>query len=215
MSLTLHMHPLASYCWKVLIALYENGTPFRSHLVDLGDEASRTAFQALVPQAKMPVLQDEGRGQVVPESTIIIDYLGLYHPGPIALIPADPDTAWRTRLRDRYFDLYVHEPMQKIVGDRIRPPGTQDPHGVEAAHATLRASYATIERDMAGRQWAMGEAFTLADCAAFPALFYANKVEPFRADRPALTAYLDRLSTRPSIARVVEEAKPYFHMFPG
>ena len=163
----------------------------------------------------MPVLQDEGRGEIVPESTIIIEYLDLHYPGRIALIPAAPDQAWRTRLRDRFFDLYVHEPMQKIVVDRIRPPGAQDRHGVEAAHATLRASYAAIERDMAGRRWAMGEDFTLADCAAFPALFYANKVEPFGADCPALTSYLDRLARRPSIARVVEEAKPYFHMFPG
>jgi len=215
MSLTLHLHPLASYCWKVLIAFYENDTPFRPALVDLGDEASRNAFKALWPVGKMPVLHDEGRGQIVPESTVIIEYLDRHYPGRTAFIPADGDLAWQTRLRDRFYDHYVHEPMQKIVGDRIRPAGTQDPYGVEAARTTLRGSYDMIERDMAGRAWAMGEDFTLADCAAAPALYYAGKVEPFGAGRRNLAAYLDRLTKRPAFARVIEEAQPYFHMFPG
>lgn len=215
MTLTLHYHPLASYCWKVLIALYENDTPFDRVIIDFGDAASVAAFKALWPQAKMPVLQDHARDRVVPESSIIIEYLAQSHPGPVALLPADPDRALRTRLADRFYDHYVHEPMQKIVGDRIRPAGKGDAHGVEQARATLTVSYDIIERDMAGKRWAMGDDFTLADCAASPALFYANKVAPFGDAHPNVSAYLERLLARPTFARVVEEAQPYFKYFPG
>jgi glutathione S-transferase len=214
MSLTLHFHPLASYCHKVLVALYENDTPFTPNLVNLGDEAERAALLKLWPIGKFPVLNDHARDQTVPESTVIIEYLDSHYPGRTAFIPADPELARETRLRDRFYDCYVHEPMQKIVGDRIRPAGSKDPHGVEEARARLRTSYNMINWEMGTRTWAMGDAFGLADCAAAPALFYANEVMPFRADHANLAAYLDRLKARPSYARVLKEAEPYFAMFP-
>ncbi|RWP00231.1 MAG: glutathione S-transferase family protein [Mesorhizobium sp.] len=214
MSLTMHLHPLASFCWKPLIALYENGTPFTSVVVDLGNEQSRAAFLKLSPAGKMPVLRDEALDQTVPESTIVVEYINAHYPGPVELIPAEVDLARQTRLADRFYDFYVQHPMQKIVGDRLRPEGKIDPFGVEEARAQLRSAYAIIEQDMQSRTWAMGEAFTMADCAAAPALFYANKVEPFGDKYPAVRRYHDRLLRRPSVARVIEEAQPYFKLFP-
>ncbi|MER8831493.1 glutathione S-transferase family protein [Mesorhizobium sp. M0909] len=214
MSLIMHLHPLASFCWKPLIALYENGTPFTSVVVDLGNAQSRAAFLKLWPLGKMPVLRDEALDRTVPESTIVIEYLNAYYPGPVELIPADLDLARQTRLADRFYDFYVQEPMQKIVGDRLRPEGKTDPFGVEQARAQLRSSYAIIEQDMQSRTWAVGASFTMADCAAAPALFYANKVEPFGDEYPAVRRYHDRLLQRPSVARVIEEAQPYFKLFP-
>ncbi|RUU29971.1 glutathione S-transferase family protein [Mesorhizobium sp. M6A.T.Ca.TU.002.02.2.1] len=214
MSLTMHLHPLASFCWKPLIALYENGTPFTSVVVDLGNEKSRAAFLKLSPAGKMPVLRDEALDRTVPESTIVVEYINAHYPGPVELIPAEVDLARQTRLADRFYDFYVQHPMQKIVGDRLRPEGKTDPFGVEEARAQLRSAYAIIEQDMQSRTWAMGEAFTMADCAAAPALFYANKVEPFGDKYPAVRRYHDRLLRRPSVARVIEEAQPYFKLFP-
>lgn len=214
MSLTLHMHPLASYCWKVLIALYENDTPFEAHLVDLGDPKVVAAFKALWPTAKMPLLVDEARDRTVPETSIIIEYLQAAYPGPVRFVPDDPEAALRVRLLDRLFDNYVQEPMQKIVGDRIRPADARDPHGVAHARAQLAMAYDLLEGQLAGRAWAAGEAFSLADCAAAPALFYADKVAPLGVAHPVVSAYLDRLLARPSFARVLQEAEPYFAMFP-
>lgn len=214
MSLTLHYHPLASFCWKVLIALYENDTPFERLIVDLGDPVSSAAFSKLWPMGKFPLLQDHARNRVLPESAIVIDYLDQYFPGRTVFIPADPDSARRTRLVDQFYDRYVHEPMQKIVTDRIRPPGSSDPFGVDQARETLATAYPIIDAEMAGATWATGEAFTLADCAAFPALFYADKVEPFADKYQNLARYLERLARRPSAARVLEEARPYMPMFP-
>lgn len=214
MSLKLFFHPLASYCQKVLIALYENDTPFEPHFVDLGDEASSSAFRKLWPVGKMPVLRDEARDRTVPESSIIIEYLAQHYPGRTALLPAEPDLALRTRLGDRFYDLYVHEPMQRIVGDRLRPAGQNDPLGVETAKAALRVAYSVIDGEMTDRTWAMGDAFTLADCAAGPSLFYANKLVPFGEHR-SLTAYFERLTKRPAFACTLAEAEPYMKFFPG
>jgi glutathione S-transferase len=214
MPLILHYHPLASFCWKVLIPLYENGTPFEPAIVDLGDEASRTAFLKLWPHGKFPLLQDTTRDRLVPESAVIIDYLDAYYPGRISFVPEERDLARQARLADQFYDRYVHEPMQKIVTDRVRPAGTRDPYGVKQARETLLVSYPMIEEDMRRKEWAMGDAFTLADCAAFPALFYANKVEPFAGKYPNVTRYLERLSARPSVMRVLKEAGPYFKFFP-
>ena len=213
-SLTLYYHPFASFCQKVLIALYENGVPFRPHLVDLGDPEARAAFLAIWPIGKFPVLRDAARDRLLPESSIIIEYLALRHPGPLPLVPEDPDAALRVRLADRFYDSYVHEPMQKIVADTLRPPGRGDPQGVEDARALLATAYGMIEAEMGGRTWAVGEDFTMADCAAAPALFYANWVQPL-AGHPNVAAYLARLRARPSFARVVEEARPYRHLFPA
>jgi glutathione S-transferase len=214
MSLTLHFHPLASYCHKVLIALYENETPFTPNLVDLGNEAERAALLKLWPIGKFPVLRDDARDQIVPESSIIIEYLDRYYPGRTQFITDDADCARGIRLRDRFYDLYVHEPMQKIVGDRLRPQSNKDPHGVEEAKARLRTSYGVIDQEMASRTWATGENFSLADCAAAPALFYANEVMPFGDTHRNVAAYFNRLKARPSYARVLREAEPYFAMFP-
>jgi glutathione S-transferase len=213
MSLVFYYHPLASFCWKALIALYENDTPFEPHLVDLGNETSYAKFKALWPIAKMPVLRDTARDQTVPESSIIIEYLDQHYPGKIRLVPENADLARQARFIDRFYDLYVHEPMQKIVTDRIRPAGKNDPYGVEQAKAQLQIAYGMIEGDMATKTWAMGEAFSLADCAAAPALFYANEVLPF-GDYKNVAAYFGRLMARPSFARVVKEAQPYFALFP-
>src|SRR6195256_358206 len=162
MSLTLHFHPLASYCHKVLIALYENDTSFTPNMVDLSNESERAALLKLWPIGKFPVLRDDARNQTLPESTIIIEYLDRYYPGRTQFLPADPDRALQTRLRDRFYDLYVHEPMQKIVGDRMRPEGKKDPHGVEEARARLRTSYRMIDQGMAGQTWAMGDTISTA-----------------------------------------------------
>ncbi|MBN8990309.1 MAG: glutathione S-transferase family protein [Rhizobiales bacterium] len=214
MSLTLHFHPLASFCWKALIALYENGTPFTPNLVDLGNPAERAALLKLWPIGKFPVLQDDTRGEVVPESSIIVEYLDRHYPGPTRFIPDDAGRALRTRLRDRFYDLYVHLPMQKIMLDRLRPEGSKDPHGAEEARAQLRTSYAIIEQQMTDGGWAAGGDFSLADCAAAPSLFYGSMVVPFGDGQKKLAAYFERLKTRPSFARVLKEAEPYFNMVP-
>jgi glutathione S-transferase len=213
MSLTLHFHPLSSFCWKALIALYENDTPFTANQVDLGDPAERDALLKLSPIGRFPVLEDKARGEVVPESSIIIEYLDRHYAGRMRFIPAEPEAALQTRLRDRFLDLYIHLQMQKIVGDRLRPKGAKDPNGVEQARAQIRKSYDILERQLTGSAWAMGENFGFADCAAAPPLFYAGQLEPF-GERSNLTAYLARLKARPSFARVLKEAEPYFAMFP-
>jgi glutathione S-transferase len=214
MSLTLHYHPLASFCWKVLIALYENDIAFTPNLVDLGNPAERAALLKLWPIGKFPVLEDAARGQIVPESSIIIDYLDRHYPSRTKFIPDDPDLALQTRLRDRFYDLYVHLPMQKIMDDRLRPADKKDPHGVEEARARLRTSYKMIEQQMSAGGWAMGDRFTMADCAAAPPLFYGNMVVPFGGEHRNLAAYFERLKARPSFARVMKEAEPYFNMIP-
>jgi glutathione S-transferase len=214
MSLKLYYHPLSSFCWKTLIALYENDTPFTPVAVDLGNPVEREMLLKLWPIGKFPVLQDEAKGRVIPETSIIIEYLDDYYPGPVRFIPEDTDLARQTRLRDRFYDLYVHLPMQKVVGDRLRPIGNYDPYGVDEAKARIASCYGMIDKEMANRTWAMGEAFTLADCAAAPALFYGNKVVPFDDAHKNLAAYYRRLLARPSFARVLKEAEPYFAMFP-
>jgi glutathione S-transferase len=215
MSLTLHYHPLSSYSWKALIPLYENGTPFARVIVDYGDPASRDAHFALWPMGKIPVLRDATRGETVPEASVIVDYLDRYYPGPAPLVPADPDKAWRARLWDRFFDLHVQTHVQKIVGDRIRPAGQQHPHGVADARTQLAAALDYLETQAPARGWFLGDAFGLVDCAAMPALYYADRVQPFGAGQGAARAYLDRLMARPSAARALKEAEPYFSMFPA
>jgi glutathione S-transferase len=212
MTLRLFYHPLSSYCWKVLIAFYENDIPFEGVLLDNAEAAAD--LQALWPIARFPLLRDEKRSATVAEASIIIEYLGTFHPGAFTPIPADADSAIEVRLMDRLFDNYVMTPMQAIVSDHIRPAGTQDPYRVQEARALLAKAYALLEERITGRAWAAGEAFTLADCAALSALFYADKVVPFRASHPALATYLARLEARPSIARVLAEKEPVWDMFP-
>lgn len=212
--LKLHYHPLASYCWKVLLALYENDTPFEPVLVDLMNETARADYRAISPMLKMPALVDAARGRTVLESTIVIEYLDTFYPGATRFVPGDADLAWQVRMWDRFYDHYVHTPMQTIVADRLRPEGRNDPFGVEQARTRLREAYRVLDKEMGGRTWAAGDEFSLADCAAAPALLYADTVEPFgEADRH-LAAYLDRLKARRSFSRVLEEAEPWFAMFP-
>lgn len=211
MTLTLHMHPLSSYCHKVLIALYELDVPFEPAFLDLGNEAERAAFLKLWPVGKMPVLEDKAAGLVLPESSIIIDYVNTRFGGK--LIPGDAEDALEVRLQDRFFDLYVHTPMGVFTWDLLRPEGQRDPYGVNQAKTLLVTAYDMIEQRMADREWAAGGAFSMADCAAAPALFYAEGRVPF-GDRPHLKAYLERLKARPSYARALKEAEPYFHMVP-
>lgn len=215
MSLRLYFHPLSSFWQKVLIALYENGTPFTPQIVNLMDEGERGDLVKLWPFGKFPVLRDEASGVTVPESSIIIEYLDRHFPGGTRFIPADPALAHAVRLRDRIFDLHVNVPMQKIVTDKLRPEGQNDPFGVEEERKRLRTALDLIEADMDGKEWAAGDMFSMADCAAAPPLFYAEKVMPFRETHPRTAAYFDRLLARPSYARVLKEAEPYFKMFPG
>ena len=214
MSLTLYSHPLASFCHKVLIALYESGTPFAARLIDLGSEADRAELAALWPLAKFPVLRDEKRGRSIPETSVIIEYLDMHYPGSARLVPADPDSRVEAMTWDRFFDLYVSVPMQKIVADRFRPENGHDALGVAEAEANLATAYGIFEKQVAGKRWAAGGAFTIADCSAAPALFYSSTLVPFGPGHPETAAYFERLVARPSFARVLEEAKPYFPMYP-
>ena len=214
MSLTLHYHPLSSFCWKALIALYENDTPFTPHLVNFGDPAQAAAFKKLWPVGKFPVLRDERSNLTIPESTVIIEYLDRHYPGRTRFLSDEPAIAHQIRLTDRIYDLHLHMHMQKVVGDRLRPDGKRDPLGVEDAKTRMRTTLDIVDRDMQGKTWAVGDSFTMADCAAAPALYYANLVLPFAETHRNAADYLDRLLRRPSFARTVKEAEPYRHMFP-
>jgi glutathione S-transferase len=214
MSLKLYFHPLSSFCQKVLIAFYENDTRFEPEIVDLANETSSAAFKKIWPIGKFPVLRDEAKDRTVPESSIIIEYLAQHYPGKTQLVPADAELARQTRLRDRFYDLYVNVPMQKIVADRLRPAGNSDPHGVEQARTLLQTACGMIDQEMGTKTWAMGDTFTMADCAAAPGLFYANLTMPLRDTYKNAAGYLDRLMQRPSFARAVKEAQPYLALFP-
>jgi glutathione S-transferase len=214
MSLTLYYHPLASFCWKVQIALHENGTPFTGEIVHLGEAESRARFYEIWPVGKMPVIRDETRNRTVPETSIIIEYLDRYYPGAQKLLPADEEQRLDTRLWDRCFDVYIQQPMQRIVAQQLRPEAERDPRAVPESTATLQMVYDMLERQVATRTWAVGEAFSMADCAAFPALFYASTLVPFGETRPRTAAYFERLVQRPSVIRVLDEARPHFKYYP-
>lgn len=211
--LTLHQHPFAAFCQKPLVALYELGLPFDSHVV--ADEASRRELAEIWPLARIPVLRDETAGLTLPESTTIIEYLDGLAPGGPRLVPADPAQALQARLWDRFHDQYVAAPTQKIVGDSLRAPGEEDPAGVAQARGTLDVAYGALDAQLAQHPWTAGDAFTLADCAAAPWLFYARAVHRWDAGtHPHVTRYFGDVMRRPSVARVVEEARPYRELFP-
>jgi glutathione S-transferase len=214
MSLTLHFHPLSSFCHKALIALYENGTPFTPHVVDLMDAKDAADFKTIWPIGKFPVLRDDARGRTIPESSIVIEYLDRHYPGRTSFIPKDAEQALETRLRDRFFDLYMNVPMQKVVTDKLRPAGETDSYGVAQAKAQLQTALRIVDEWMAKNTWAVGDAFTMADCAAAPALFYANMMMPLGDTHSNAAAYLDRLMQRPSYARALKEAEPFLKMMP-
>jgi glutathione S-transferase len=207
----LYAHPFSSYSQKVLIAFYEKDAPFELRLLSPENPAAVAERHALWPLDKFPVLQADGR--VVVESSIIVEWLDLRHGGSARLVPAEPDAALEVRMLDRIFDNHVMTPTQTIVLDRARPEGTRDPFGVAQARELLDRAYRWLEARMAAREWA-AETFSLADCAAAPALFYASWVHPF-CGHAALSAYLRRLRARPSFRRCVEDARPYRHLFPG
>lgn len=212
MSMRLYAHPFSSYCQKVLIALYENDTPFEFRMLTPGDERTAAEHKALWPLERMPVLVDDGR--TVVEASIIIEHLGLHHPGPVRLIPEDPRDALDVRMLDRFFDNYIMTPMQKIVFDSIRAEANRDRQGVSEARKLLDTSYRWLEDTIKGREWAAGGGFSLADCAAAPALLYADWVHPIGDMLPNVHAYRRRLLARPSFARAVDEARPYRPLFP-
>lgn len=213
MTLQLYAHPFSSYCQKVLMALYENETPFEYRLLAFGtNDEIGAKFAELWPIQRMPVLVDGER--TVIESSTIIEFLGLFHPGPVALVPADGKEALEVRFMDRVFDNYVMTPMQRIVFDYIRPEGDRDPYGVAEAKKLLDRSYAWLDGVLSKRAWGAGDGVTLADCAAAPSLFYADWVHPIPERLTALREYRARLLARPSFARAVDEARPFRAFFP-
>jgi len=210
MTIELFAHPFSSYCQKALIAFYENDVPFTYRMME--DPGVGEEFASLWPLKRFPILRENGR--VVLEATIVIEYLQLHHPGPVRLIPDDPDLALEARMLDRFFDNYVMTPQGKFVFDALRPADRRDPHGIEEAGRMLDASYAWLDERMKGRVWAVGDAFTLADCAAAPSLFYADWTHPIPERYENLRAYRARLLGRPSFARAVDEARRFRHYFP-
>jgi len=210
MTLTLYAHPFSSYCQKVLIAFWENDISFSyRHLEDEGAGAELTT---LWPIGRFPVLVDDGR--TIAESSIIIEHLELHHPGPVKLIPGDREAALEIRFLDRFFDNHVMTAMQGPVFEALRAEPERKDEAMEKARKALDTAYAWLEERLAGRTWAGGESFTMADCAAAPSLFYADWVHRIGDAFPTVRAYRSRLLARPSIARAVEEARPYRPYFP-
>ena len=212
MTLKLYAHPFSSYCQKVLVALYENDTPFEWRALSHENPQVMEELTALWPMKRFPVLVDAGR--TVVEASIIIEHLGLYHPGPVPLLPEDPRSAMEVRSMDRFFDNYISTPQQKIVADSLRPQAERDPRGVADARAMLETAYGWLDNVMAEREWAAGAQFSLADCGAAPFLFYADWTHRIDASFPHVIAYRQRLLARPSFARAVDEARPYRPLFP-
>ena len=206
----LYAHPFSSYCQKVLVALYENGTPFDYR--SLEDAQNGAELAALWPMKRFPVLVDGQR--TVLEASCIIEYLQLHHPGAVRLIPADADAALDVRMLDRFFDNYVSTPQQKVVFDALCAETDRDPHGVRKARAMLETSYAWLDARMATRTWACGDDFTLADCGAAPFLFYADWTHAIEPRFANVRAYRERLLARPSFKRAVDEARPFRPYFP-
>ena len=209
MILKLYSHPFSSYSQKVLIALYENGTPFDYRTLE--DASAKVELATLSPLGRFPVLVDGER--TVLESTSIIEYLQLHAPGAVCLIP-EAEAGIEARMLDRIFDGYVMTPMQKFVADRLRPESNRDAYGVDEARSVLDRIYPWLDQRLSGRTWAVGDTFTLADCAAAPSLFYADWVHPIPAHFSSLRAYRARLLARPSFARAVDEARPFRGYFP-
>jgi glutathione S-transferase len=208
----LYAHPFSSYCQKALIGLYENDTPFEFRMLSPENADVMAEFEALWPLRHFPVLLDGGR--TILEATVIIEYLAHSHPGRFRPIPEDPQAAIEVRMLDRIFDNYISTPQQKVVFNALRPEANRDPYGVAEAKTMLERTYQWLDRHMEGRQWAAGDGFSLADCAAAPALFYADWTHAIDPALANLKAYRDRLLARPSFARAVDEARPYRTFFP-
>lgn len=210
MTLKLYAHPFSSNCQKVLIALYENATPFEFRL--LADAASMAELGALWPLKRFPVLVDDDR--TVIETSTIIEYLQLYHPGRAPMLPDDPKAALEVRILDRFFDHYISIPQGKVVTNMLRPEADRDSYGVAEAKRTLETAYGWLETTLQGRTWAADETFSLADCGGAPFLFYADWSHEIGAAYPTVRAYRARLLARPSVKRAVDDARPYRKLFP-
>jgi glutathione S-transferase len=207
--LELFGHPFSSYTQKVLIALWADGTDFDYRMIE--DPANAEELRRHSPYGLFPLLIDDGRP--VLESSTIIEHLHAHHRGPNDWIP-DGETGRRVRLLDRFFDLYVMSNLQKPVADKLRPEGNNDPFGVQKARGDLHKAYDWLEANLGDGPWAVGEQFTMADCAAAPSLFYADWIEEIGDARPRLKAYRTRLLAHPAVSRAVEEGRPYRHYFP-
>lgn len=212
MTMKFYQHPLSSFCWKVSIALYEAGIPFESVMVNLGDPEVRAEYLKISPFGKLPALVDGDR--VVNETSIIIEYLTLKYPAAASLMPKDPEEALKVRAIDRFYDLYMNLGLVRVAGDRLRPEDKRDPMSVAAILNDMKTALGVVERDLANRTFAAGEAFTMADCSAVPSLFYVQRLIPYQPGFPNVVRYLERLQKRPSVARAIKEAEPYFHMVP-
>ena len=212
MPLILYGHPFSSYCQKVLIPLYENGIDFEFRHLSPDEPRNAAEHARLWPLKRMPLLTDGER--VVVESSLIVEYLDIRFPGPAKFIPSDPDAALQVRFLDRFFDQYVMTPMQKFVFDALRAPDARDRHGVNEARGLLDSAYRWLDGELRGREWAASSGFGLADCAAAPALFYADWVHPIPESCGDLRAYRRRLLERTSFARAVDEARPFRSFFP-
>jgi len=213
MALAFYYHPFSSYCWKALIPLYEAGTAFTPRRVD--DPEAGAELKRRWPIARFPVLVDEASGLTLPEASVIIEYLDTHYPGARPMLPADPQLRLEVRLLDRFFDNYIHGSLQKITGDRLRAADKRDAHGVAEAHTMLDKCYAWLDERMQGKEWAVGNDFSLADCAAAPALFYSDWVHPIGDAHPNVAAYRARLLARPSVKRAIDAARPFRAFFPG
>ncbi|MBT2766467.1 glutathione S-transferase family protein [Stenotrophomonas sp. ISL-67] len=209
----LHAHPLSSCCQKVLIAARVLGVALDERLLNLGDPAEREMLQALSPAEKMPVLVDQGRA--VAETSIIIEYLQQHLAGGPRLIPTDADAALAVRFWDRFSDFYVMTPMQALTAELLKPESGRSGDAAEAARSQLLNSYAAMNRQLEDRTWLAGEGFSMADCAAAPALFYAVAYVPIPEKDVHLLAYVARLMAHPAVAAVVDAARPWFKYFPG
>jgi len=213
MTLIIYQHPFASFAQKALVALYELDLDFEARLVE--SDESWDELRSISPMGKMPVLVDDEAGITLPESTPVIEYLDSLSPDGPRLIPSDPAAALQMRLWDRFLDLYVAASMQKLVIDNIRPEGQGDPYGVEQAKETLDDAYGVLDAQLAENEWAAGPDFGLADCGAGAALFYTHAIHRWDEDRHTnIKRYYRVLMERPSVARVIDEARPYRELFP-
>lgn len=211
MTLTLYAHPFSSFCWKVQIPLDADGTDYTYRNVDPSELGAMDELRTYWPFGKFPVLIDDG--EVIAETSCIIEHLQAKHPGPNVWIP-DGDEGRRVRFLDRFFDLYVQGNMQPSVNNAIRGEGNSDPYGAELGLKNLRVAYDWLEENLPESEWAAGDRFTMADCAAAPALFYADWVDPIGEARPRLKAYRARLLAHPAVSQSIEGARPYRHYFP-
>lgn len=206
MTLKLYAHPFSSYCQKAITAFYEKDVAFELVMLD-GSEPVAGEFAALWPIGKFPALTDGER--FVFDATSIIEYLDVEFPAT-PLIPPGPHTAAEVRMWDRFFDNYINYPQQRIVYGAIGRDAQDDAKW----HGQLDTAYAYLDKHLAGREWVASDTFSLADCAAAPALLYADWTYAIPKSFANIWAYRDRLLARPSYARALDEARPFRHYFP-